>query len=133
DVIVRVPVLGDTEVAVAIDLMDAGAESPKETWLRLVLVTAGLPRPQTQILVHNGDHVPLAYIDMGWEDMMVGVEYDGDQHRSDRRQYVKDIKRLELLERLGWRIVRVVAEDHPDDVVRRVKEALARRRSIRAA
>ncbi|NOS00986.1 cullin, a subunit of E3 ubiquitin ligase [Mycobacteroides abscessus subsp. massiliense] len=117
----------------AIDLMDAGAESPKETWLRLVLVTAGLPRPQTQILVHNGDHVPLAYIDMGWEDMMVGVEYDGDQHRSDRRQYVKDIKRLELLERLGWRIVRVVAEDHPDDVVRRVKEALARRRSIRAA
>lgn len=45
----------------AIDLMDAGAESPKETWLRLVLVTAGLPRPQTQILVHNGDHVPLAY------------------------------------------------------------------------
>ncbi|MGC7313001.1 endonuclease domain-containing protein, partial [Mycobacteroides abscessus] len=117
----------------AIDLMDAGAESPKETWLRLVLVTAGLPRPQTQILVHNGDHVPLAYIDMGWEDMMVGVEYDGDQHRSDRRQYVKDIKRLELLERLGWRIVRVVSEDHPDDVVRRVKEALARRRSIRAA
>ncbi|SKU41876.1 Uncharacterised protein [Mycobacteroides abscessus subsp. abscessus] len=46
---------------------------------------------------------------------------------------MKDIKRLELLERLGWRIVRVVAEDHPDDVVRRVKEALARRRSIRAA
>ncbi|ALR10548.1 hypothetical protein BST43_17085 [Mycobacteroides saopaulense] len=117
----------------AIDLMDAGAQSPKETWLRLVLVRAGLPRPQTQIVVHNGDHVPLAYIDMGWEDVMVGVEYDGDQHRSDRRQYVKDIKRLELLASLGWLIVRVVAEDHPDDVVRRVKEALARRGLNRAA
>ncbi|MUM16188.1 hypothetical protein FZI91_11440 [Mycobacterium sp. CBMA271] len=111
----------------ALELVDAGAQSPKETWLRLLLVRAGLPRPSTQILVHDGDFVPLAYIDMGWEDVMVGVEYDGDQHRSDRRQYVKDIKRLEMLERLGWLIVRVVAEDHPDDVIRRVREALARR------
>lgn len=58
---------------------------------------------------------------------MVGVEYDGDHHRSNRRQYVKDIQRLEMLEGLGWLIVRVVAEDHPDDIIRRVREALARR------
>ncbi|MBA0048728.1 hypothetical protein [Mycobacteroides sp. LB1] len=117
------------QVKAAIDLVDAGAQSPKETWLRLLLIRAGLPRPSTQILVHNGDFVPLAYIDMGWEDVMVGVEYDGDQHRSDRRQYVKDIKRLEMLEGLGWLIVRVVAEDHPDDIIRRVHEALALRRA----
>lgn len=110
--------------------MDGGSQSPKETWLRLVLIRAGLPRPQTQIMVHDGGYVPLAYIDMGWEDVLVGVEYDGDQHRTDRRQYVKDIKRTELLESLGWRIVRVVAEDHPDDVVRRVKEALASRGAL---
>lgn len=111
-----------------LELVDAGAQSPKETWLRLVLIRAGLPRPQTQIMVHNGDFVALAYIDMGWEEVMVGVEYDGDQHRTDRRQYVKDIKRMEMLERLGWQIIRVVAEDHPDDIIRRVREALARRR-----
>lgn len=58
---------------------------------------------------------------------MVGVEYDGDHHRSNRRQYVKDIQRPEMLEGLGWLIVRVVAEDHPDDIIRRVREALARR------
>ncbi len=28
---------------------------------------------------------------MGWEDIKVAVEYDGDQHRSSRAQYVKDI------------------------------------------
>lgn len=33
----------------SLELVDAGAQSPKETWLRLVLVRAGLPRPQTQI------------------------------------------------------------------------------------
>jgi very-short-patch-repair endonuclease len=32
---------------------------------------------------------------------MVAIEYDGDQHRTDRRQYVKDIRRYEMLERLA--------------------------------
>src|ERR1700754_5119149 len=32
----------------ALGLVDGGAQSPKETWLRLLLIRAGLPRPQTQ-------------------------------------------------------------------------------------
>jgi hypothetical protein len=41
---------------------------------------------------------------------------------------VKDIRRLELLDqRYGWLVVRVVSEDHPDDVIRRVAAARARR------
>lgn len=109
----------------AIDLMDAGAESPKESWLRLVLINAGLPRPTTQIRVSDGDSV--AYLDMGWEAPMVGLEYDGDQHRLDRRQYVKDIRRAELFDDLGWHIVRVIKEDHPRNIIERVSCALARR------
>ncbi|MDT5205485.1 MAG: hypothetical protein QOD34_2121 [Mycobacterium sp.] len=65
---------------------------------------------------------------MGWEDIKVAVEYDGDQHRSSRYQYVKDIRRLEMLDqRYGWLVVRVVSEDRPDDVIRRVAAARARR------
>jgi very-short-patch-repair endonuclease len=63
---------------------------------------------------------------MGWEKYKVAVEYDGDHHRSDRRQYARDQWRLRKLEELGWIIVRVIAEDKPDDVVRRVREALRR-------
>ena len=111
----------------ALELVDGGAQSPKETWLRLLLVEAGFPRPQTQIPVRNEWNWIEAYLDMGWEDIMVAVEYDGDQHRSSRYQYVKDIRRLETLERLGWIVVRVVAEDHPLDVVRRVGQARASR------
>jgi AbiEi antitoxin C-terminal domain/Protein of unknown function (DUF559) len=110
-----------------IELVDGGAQSPKETWLRLLLVRAGFPRPQTQIAVRNEWGWAEAYLDMGWEDIKVAVEYDGDHHRSSRAQYVKDIRRLEMLERTGWIVVRVVAEDHPDDIVRRVHAALARR------
>ncbi len=111
----------------ALALVDGGAQSPKETWLRLLLVRAGFPRPQTQIAVRNEWGWAEAYLDMGWDDIKVAVEYDGDQHRSSRYQYVKDIRRLEMLERYGWIVVRVIAEDHPDDIVRRVARARARR------
>ncbi|HZC51109.1 MAG TPA: DUF559 domain-containing protein [Mycobacterium sp.] len=111
----------------ALGLVDGGAQSPKETWLRLLLIEAGFPRPQTQIPVRNEWGWAEAYLDMGWEDIRIAVEYDGDQHRSSRYQYVKDIRRLEMLECMGWRVVRVVAEDHPDDIIRRVGEARASR------
>jgi very-short-patch-repair endonuclease len=111
----------------AIELFDAGAQSPKESWLRVVLVQAGLPRPRTQIPVRDESGKPFAYVDMGWEDVKVAVEYDGEQHRIDRRQYTWDVRRLEKLERLGWIVIRVVAGDRPADVLRRVRAALARR------
>jgi len=109
----------------ALDLVDPGSQSPRESYLRLLLIDAGLPRPQTQMPVSGVDGMPVAYLDLGWEEHMVVVEYDGDQHRTDRRQYVKDIRRLEMLERMGWIVVRVVAEDRPAAVVTRVRAALA--------
>jgi hypothetical protein len=111
----------------ALELVDGGAQSPKETWLRLLLIEAGFPPPETQIPVLNEWGWAEAYLDMGWEDVKVAAEYDGDQHRTSRYQYVKDIRRLEMLERYGWIVVRVVAEDHPDDIIRRVAEARASR------
>ncbi|MEE6135542.1 hypothetical protein SKC41_04250 [Mycobacterium sp. 050128] len=109
----------------ALKLVDAGAQSPRESYLRLLLIDAGLPRAQTQIPVLGMDGIPVAYLDLGWEDCMVAVEYDGDQHRTDRRQYVKDIRRLEMLSEMGWIVVRVVAEDSPAAILRRVRAAIS--------
>jgi very-short-patch-repair endonuclease len=64
---------------------------------------------------------------MGWEDYMVAAEYDGDQHRSDRRQYVWDQRRLAKLADLGWTVIRVIAEDRRDEILKRVVQALTRR------
>lgn len=107
-------------------LVDAGAASPKETWLRLLLIDAGLPAPETQIPV-NENWRTVGVLDMGWERYKVAAEYDGDQHRTDRRQYARDQWRLRKLEELGWIVIRVIAEDKPQDVVRRVRDALVRR------
>jgi very-short-patch-repair endonuclease len=111
----------------ALGLFDSGAQSPKESWLRVVLIRAGLPRPQTQIPVSDEFGDRIIYLDMGWEVVKVAVEYDGEQHRSDGWQYTWDIRRSEMLERLGWIVVRVVAGDRPAEIVSRVRAALARR------
>jgi very-short-patch-repair endonuclease len=114
----------------AIELFDAGAQSPKESWLRVVLMQAGFARPQTQIPVRDEFGNAFAYLDMGWEDVKVAVEYDGEQHRRDRRQYTWDVRRLETLERLGWIVIRVLAGDRPAEIVGRVHAALARRNCV---
>ncbi|OSC40223.1 DUF559 domain-containing protein [Mycobacterium decipiens] len=117
---------GIRRLRAALPLVDAGAASPKETWLRLLLIDADFPAPTTQIPVVDR-YRTVAVLDMGWEKFKVAVEYDGDHHRSDRRQYVWDQRRLRKLAELGWTIIRVIAEDAPDGVVLRVREVLVAR------
>jgi very-short-patch-repair endonuclease len=69
---------------------------------------------------------------MGWEEPMGALEYDGDQNRTDRRQYVNDIRRAEMVDRLGWRVIRVVNEDRPNVVIQRARDVLARRPAPRS-
>jgi hypothetical protein len=109
----------------AVSLMDGGAQSPKETEIRLVLIDAGLPAPRTQIRVSDG--VNEAFIDMGYDEPMVGLDYDGAHHLTDRGQYVYDIGRAELVEREGWIDIRVVAEHSRRFILHRVLQAFTRR------
>lgn len=108
-------------------LVDSGAESPRETWLRLILIGHGFPPPATQIPVHDEYGVLIAVLDMGWENLRIAAEYDGDHHRTDRRQFNKDIRRAENLREQGWLQIRVTAEDTEGEIVRRVRAAFARR------
>lgn len=117
---------GLRQLETVLSLVDVGAQSPKESWLRLVLVQAGLPRPKTQIPVVV-DGWTKYYLDMGWQDIKVAVEYDGEHHRTDRFQYAKDSFRREELERLGWIVIRVLVGDSPANIVGRVRDAMARR------
>jgi very-short-patch-repair endonuclease len=107
----------------ALNLMDAGAESPKETWLRLLIIRAGYPRPRTQIPVLSPDGRRWYYLDMGWEDLKLAVEYDGDHHRTDRKRFAYQIERAEDIHERGWLVVTVAARHHRVDVLRRVRRA----------
>lgn len=115
---------GLRQLETALELVDTGSQSPKESWLRLLIIGAGLPRPTTQVPVATPDGTRMYYLDMGWPDVMVAVEDDGEHHGLDRWQYTRDIRRSEQWERLGWLIVRVVATDRPADIIRRIRAAL---------
>lgn len=108
-----------------IPLLDPGGQSPKETWLRLTVLDAGFPRPTTQIPVTDGFNT--AYLDMGWEDPQIGLDYDGDQHRKDRVRYVHDVGRNELVAQTGWMDLHVLAEHSPAFIIHRLRRAFERR------
>ncbi len=109
----------------ALALMDGGAQSPRETWLRLLLIDGGHPTPRTQIRVSDG--FSEAFIDMGYDETKVGLDYDGEYHFTNRGRYVHDIGRAELVEREGWIDIHVVAEHTRGYILHRVREAFARR------
>ena len=120
-------VRGLVQLRRVLDLADAGAESPQETRLRLLLTSAGMRPSRTQIEVFDYGQ-QIGRIDMGWPEWKVGVQYDGIQHWTDPKQRTRDIDQNVEYQELGWRIVRVGADllrYRQGTIISRTREALA--------
>lgn len=119
----------------AVDLADAGAESPQESRLRVRLVLAGLPGPVTQHVVQRDGRF-VARLDLAWPDCRVAVEYDGLWHR-DPEQFHRDRRRLNRLLGADWIILHVTARRLAEDfngVLAEIRGALrSRQRQVRRA
>jgi hypothetical protein len=112
----------------ALALVDPGAESPQETWLRLLVIAAGYPPPRTQLPIYGSYGELVGIVDMGWEERKLALEYEGEHHRTSRRVFNNDIARHETMTTdLGWIVIRVTAEDTQGGVLRRLGAAWARR------
>lgn len=108
----------------AVPLVDARAESPTESRLRVLLVLAGLqPEPQFEVL-HGRRFV--ARVDLAFPEARLAIEYEGAHHFVDG-QIARDDERLERLRAAGWRVIRVTAADLRDAeaLVLRIRTALA--------
>lgn len=94
---------------------DAGAESAGETATRFTLLRHGLAVAQSQIAVEAG--AGNYRIDMGWPELMIGIEFDGKMKytrlaRGDPGEVVfREKRRQDDLERAGWVIIRVTWAD----------------------
>jgi hypothetical protein len=120
-------VRGLTRLRAVLPLVDGGAESPKETWLRLLFVDAGLPMPTTQFVVRTESGRYIRRIDMCWEQFTVGAEYDGQQHLTERAQYARDVWANRELQRLNWHVIHVIKEDRGADIVAHARATLTAR------
>lgn len=109
-----------------------GSRSAGESTLRLLLVDAGLPEPEMNAVVTDASGRFLGEADLVYRGRRVVIEYEGDYHRTDKKQWRKDIVRYERMQDAGWRVIRVTADDvrlRPDETVARVRAALAARRT----
>ncbi|OBJ30382.1 DUF559 domain-containing protein [Mycolicibacter heraklionensis] len=101
---------GLNRLRAVLPLIDSGAESYPESHVRLVLIDAGLPRPETQIVVCDDYGQFVGRVDMGYRELKVGIEYDGAQHWTDPTQRQRDIDRHVALAEAGWVIIRASSE-----------------------
>ena len=103
-------------------------DSIRETVLRLLIVDAGLPEPEVNLEIRNRAGAIIAHGDLVWRSSKVIVEYDGDQHRTDRWQFSVDVDRIGRLQQLGWLVIRVDARllARPDQLIERIRAALTR-------
>jgi hypothetical protein len=117
---------GIRKARTVLDLVDPGAESPKETWLRLLVIRNGFPRPQTQIPVYDEYGALVAVLDMGWEDIKLALDYEGNHHR-DAVRFNKDIRRHDDVTELGWMDIRVTSRDTEGGIIGRLTTEWSRR------
>ena len=114
----------------ALALVRPRTDSVRETELRLAASDFGLPEPEVNGRILDDDGRFVAFGDLVYRRWRVILEYDGEQHRTDERQFARDVERLDDLARLGWRVVRVSKQHRgPRRIqrLRRVHEALIER------
>lgn len=128
-------VTGIDRVRRVIELADGRAESPGESWTRLVVVEAGIPvDPQVVVCDSRGRFI--ARVDLKVRGHFVVIEFDGRSKYSlngDVEQaHWDEKKRFDALTDAGFVVVRVTWEQlrHPEQVVARVREAIARARRL---
>ena len=84
-----------------------GVDSPKETVIRLMVVSGGLPEPHVNATILNRYGAFLALGDMVYPEFKVLVEYGGRHHFASEEQALRDIDRLDDLMEEGWRVIRL--------------------------
>lgn len=109
----------------ALDLVDAGAESVRESQLRLLIVEAGLPRPTTRFTILTPKNEFVARVDLAWPRYRVVVEYDGAYH-DEKNQIVRDRARLNAIRQAGWTVLVVDAAQfaRPDAMLGLIRSVL---------
>jgi len=111
----------------ALTLAEPATESPMETRLRLLLVLAGLPRPQVQVPLHDDKGQFIGRPDLYYPAQRLALEYDGAIHRDTM---TADHRRQNRLINAGYRLLRFTAADvvsNPDSVAPQVSQALVAR------
>jgi hypothetical protein len=104
--------------------------SPMETRLRLLIIDAGLPRPEVQWVVQDEQARTAIWLDLAWPEYKIGIEYEGEVHATPEA-VLRDAGRYTRLVDDGWRIYRytkLAVYGDPEQVVAQLTRARQRAR-----
>lgn len=110
----------------ALPLLRDNVWSPRETWLRLVLLRAGLPEPERNRRIHGRGGRLIAIGDLVYPQFGIVIEYEGERWHADPWSVI-DSDRYTALSIQGWTIVRIRKHHTAADAEQLVREALIAR------
>lgn len=105
------PRRGVSALRLALPALRVGVDSPKETELRLLLMSWGMPEPLVNRRYYDDLGRYLGRADLSWPELRIVFEYEGDHHRTNRETFRHDLSRRERFESAGWSVVRVTDRD----------------------
>lgn len=119
--------VGAARLVRAVGAARRGARSPAETRVRLVLVAGRIPEAELNApIAERGTGRYLGAPDFVWRQQRVVLEYEGDGHRIEKRQFRQDILRYDDLMADGWRVLRATGDDLTTDGRKRLVVRVAR-------
>lgn len=117
---------GIVRARTVLEYADRRAESPWETFVRYILVSNGLPRPDLQIPICT--RRGWFWADLGWPEWKLLIEFDGFVKYAaaaggdPARAVFEEKRRQDAIEEEGWGVLRTTAADlrQPTTLVTRV-------------
>lgn len=113
----------------AIPFIRTQVDSVQETYLRLLIVLAGLPEPTVNLRLNHPDGTLRYRLDLAYAANLLAIEYDGRWHE-DPEQTLRDLARRQELAEEGWRIEVVRTDDlyrTPELTLARLSQAMRER------
>lgn len=102
---------GIERLRAALCVARVGADSRMESLMHFEMARLGIDTLELQANLENASGRWIGRFDALDRSKRRILEYDGDQHRTDRRQYLRDIERLERARSAGYEVLRLQRED----------------------
>ncbi|MFD6697777.1 MULTISPECIES: DUF559 domain-containing protein [unclassified Microbacterium] len=114
---------GIAKLRAALDLIRVDSWSARESHLRWLIVTSGLPEPELNKDAFDDSGRFLGCVDLSFPAQKVAIEYHGLQHSA---QWSRDVERAPALRAAGWTVIEVTAALLKDEttLLRRIGAAL---------
>jgi very-short-patch-repair endonuclease len=93
------------------DAQYAPTESERELMLIRLLRAHGLPEPERQFSVYDDDGTFMARPDLVYRELKIAMEYDSFQYHVGHDAHVRDHRRRNAMEGIGWIVLVATAED----------------------